>query len=228
YADTRSEHPDLHRWNADASADLGVPITTVCDGRTVIEANRAEKWLGNSRFCPASRLLKLEPTLDWLQKNSDPHTDILYVGIGWSETHRIPGSRAGWLPWRAEYPMAAAPWMDHADLVAAARSRGLVIPELYRRGFPRNNCFGACVKAGAGQWLQVLREFPDVFWKYAAEEEAFRSDNGNAATYLTEVVDGVTLPLPLHELARRAAERPEQIEVFAFDWGGCGCMEAAS
>ena len=54
FADVKIEDSDLYRFNADASARLGIPITPVCDGRTPFELFTQRSYLGNSRIASCS------------------------------------------------------------------------------------------------------------------------------------------------------------------------------
>lgn len=98
FADTRAEDEDLHRWNRDAAAQLGMPLATVADGkkRDPWQVFEEAGWIGNTRLAQCSHDLKQTPTRDWLAKTADPANTVLYLGVDWSETHRIPGIVAGY------------------------------------------------------------------------------------------------------------------------------------
>lgn len=226
FADTRAEHPDLYRFNREASELIGVPITRVCDGRTPIEANRDRKYLGNSLLAPCSALLKQIPCRNWLKENSDPETDVLYVGIDWSEPARIPGVVKGWQPWTVEFPLMDPPLRDKRGWIEEVRRLGVEEPEMYKLGYSHNNCYGGCVRGGVAYWAHTLKTFPDVFAEHEQAEAEFRTDAGDSATRLTETRDGVKRPLPLIQLRRRIESADaDATELFdPYDWGGCGCF----
>jgi hypothetical protein len=96
FADTKYEDEDLYRWNDEASAQLGVPLTVVADGRTPWEVFHDKRYIGNTRIAPCSELLKAVPCADWLAKKADPASTTIYMGIDWSETHRVPAIRSGY------------------------------------------------------------------------------------------------------------------------------------
>ncbi|MFE7237232.1 hypothetical protein [Streptomyces sp. NPDC057580] len=96
FGDTLIEDEDLYAFNTQAAAHLGVPITRVADGRTPWELFEDKRWLGNSRIAQCSLDLKQRPCRIWLSENADPADTILYLGIDWSETHRIRAIRIGY------------------------------------------------------------------------------------------------------------------------------------
>lgn len=60
FADTLIEDEDLYRFLEEASADVGVPVTRVADGRTPWEVFRDNRFIANSRVDICSRVLKRE------------------------------------------------------------------------------------------------------------------------------------------------------------------------
>jgi hypothetical protein len=225
FADTLVEDEDLYRFNDDASADIGAPITRVADGRTPWQVFEDERFIGNSRIAPCSKLLKQEVCRRWLKQNADPGDTVLYVGIDWTETERLPGIQHGWAPWRIEAPLCEPPYMDKDDWKDACRLAGFEPPRLYSFGFPHNNCGGACVRGGQAQWKRLLEVFPDRFAANEAAEQRLRERLGTSATILRDRTGGTTKPLSLAELRRRVEAAPTQGDLLdSEDWGGCGCM----
>ncbi len=54
-------------------------------------------------------------------------------------------------------------------------SAGIEVPEMYKLGYPNNNCIG-CVKGGKAYWNKIRWDFPDTFKEMAqAEREAGHS-----------------------------------------------------
>src|SRR5689334_878774 len=94
----------------------------------------------------------------------------VYVGIDWSELHRLSAIERGWAPYTVEAPMTEPPYLDKAQMVAACEAAGIEVPRLYRAGFPHNNCGGFCVRAGQAQMELLLREHPERY-AYAEEQE---------------------------------------------------------
>ncbi|MFI7073633.1 hypothetical protein [Micromonospora sediminicola] len=224
FADTLAEDPDLHRFLDQAAADIGVPVTRVCDGRTPEQVDVDRRWLSNARVAQCSLELKVKPCRQWLEANCDPASTVLYVGIDWSEQHRVPGVVKGWAPWRVEFPLTEPPWIDKRQVEADLRARGIEMPRLNRLGFPHNNCGGACVRGGQAQWVQLLRTFPERYAAKETHEQRMRAELGADVSILKDRSGGETRPLTLTVLRERV-QNPAQGDLFDdFDWGGCGCL----
>ncbi|MEE6264962.1 hypothetical protein ACJ6WD_09490 [Streptomyces sp. VTCC 41912] len=98
FANTRAEDDDLHRFLKESTGYLGMPIDEVSDPqqRNPFDVFFDEGFLGNSRLAPCSKLLKQLPARLRLEERFDPADTIVYVGIKWDETHRIPGILSGY------------------------------------------------------------------------------------------------------------------------------------
>ncbi|MBZ6303262.1 hypothetical protein [Streptomyces olivaceus] len=228
FADTLIEDEDLYTFNEQASAQLGVPITRVADGRDPWQVFEDKRWLGNTQLAHCALELKLKMCRDWLATNDQLTfaNTVLYIGLDWSEPDRIPGNRASWQPWRAEYPLTEPPYRDKDQLRAEARAAGLIDPRLYRLGFAHNNCGGMCIKGGQAQWARLLKLFPERYARAEAAEEKMRRLLGKDVSILRDRRGGTTKPLTLAALRRRIEEQPEQLDLF--DEGGCGCFTSTS
>ena len=100
--------------------------------------------------------------------------------------------------------MCDEPHLSKQQMLDWARAEGLHPPRLYAEGFNHNTCFGVCVRAGQRQWLHLLQVAPERYLAAEAEEEKLRATLGDVAI-LKERRQGVSYPLPLRELRRRAA-----------------------
>lgn len=223
FADTNAEDEGLHAFNAEASAQLGVPITRVADGRDPWQVFEDKRWLGNTRIAQCSMELKLKPCRDWLNANARNFADTtLYVGIDWTETERLPAIVKGWAPWTVDAPLTRPPYRDKRQLLDEARAAGLPVPRLYDLGFAHNNCGGGCVKGGQAQWVRLLRVFPERYARAEAAEAKMRALLGKDVSILRDRTGGATRPLTLAALRQRIEEQPDQLDLF--DEGGCGCF----
>lgn len=128
FADVLGEDEDNYRFLRDAADDVGGTLVWLKEGRTIWEVFRDERFLGNSRLAPCSKILKQKPARKWLDENCDPADTTVYVGIDWSEGHRMKAVLKNYLPFNVEAPMLAAPWLEKRDVLKLMRDRGLEPP----------------------------------------------------------------------------------------------------
>lgn len=222
FTDTNGEDADLHRFLAEAAADLAVPLVTLDnDGRTIWDVFRKERMIANTRVSLCSRALKQEPARRWIDENAPGA--IIVMGIAWTEEHRAGPVRRNWAPHHVAFPLIDYPAADVDGMLAQA---GIAEPRLYSQGFAHNNCAGACVRAGQGQWAHLLRVNPARYAEEEAQEEAFRAETGKDVAILRDRRGGTTKPLTLRALRTRVEGAPETVDMD--DIGGCGCMAEVS
>lgn len=221
FTDTLIEDEDLYRFLDDASAQLGVELIRLADGRTPFEVYKDVRLLGNSRIAPCSRLLKQVPARNWVKENCDPETDVLYVGIDWMEAHRIEPVRKAWLPYRVEFPLAEKPLLAKHQYMEMAREVGLKPPRLYDMGASHNNCGGFCCRAGQAQFKWLAVNFPERYAEAEYQEENIRQYLMADVSFLKDRTGGETKPLTLVQLRERM-NKGDQLDMF--DIGGCGCF----
>jgi len=224
FTDVLGEDEDTYRFIKDAAANLGCPLVTVTDGRTIWDVFKDRRFLGNSRQANCSTELKQKPARAWLDANTDPDDTTIVIGIDWTETHRLPAIEQGYLPYRVAFPMTEQPWVDKAHMIAWATREGLTPPRLYALGFSHNNCGGGCVRAGQAQFRHLLEVMPDRFAEWETNEAEMQDFLGKDVAILSESVGGLKRLLPLTVLRERAESQPFLID--EFDWGGCGCFTA--
>jgi len=219
FADTRMEDDDLYRFNREASEHLGVPLTVISDGRTPWGVFRDEAFIGNSRVDMCSRILKRDLLDRWHREHCLELTTTLYVGIDWTEEHRLLRLRRRKPEWRFEAPMCEAPLWDKCQMLDELRKVGIAPPLLYGLGFPHNNCGGFCIKAGQAHFAHLLRVLPERFAFHEAQEQSLRQTLGDVAI-LRDRRGGKVMPLTLRQLRERIAAGEE---FDRYEWGGCGC-----
>lgn len=222
FADTNGEDPDLYRFLHEAAEDIGSPLVVLDnDGKTIWDAFREARMIGNTRLSVCSRMLKQKPCRDWLEANTDPTETTVVVGIDWTESHRLPAIERNWAPWLTVAPLAEPGAYTKRDIDRLLAEAGIELPVMYTQGFAHNNCAGACVRAGQGQWARLLAVNPARYAAEEAQEEALREHLGKDVAILRDRRNGETKPLTLRALRERA-ENNGQIDLF--DIGGCGCM----
>lgn len=71
------------------------------------------------------------------------------------------------------------------DCLSIVNTKGIEIPEMYKLGYPNNNCIG-CVKGGKGYWNKIRSDFPDYF-NQMVELERYIGRSCINGTYLDEL-----------------------------------------
>lgn len=216
------EDEDTYRFINDAAANIGSELVILKDGRDIWEVFKDHNFLGNSRIAHCSFDLKQKPARRWLKENSSPENTIVYVGIDWTEVHRLPAIVKNYKPWIAKAPLTEPPYIDKQEWIELAKKEGLRTPRLYDLGFAHNNCGGGCVRAGQGQFKKLYEIMPERFKVWEEKEQEVREHIGKDVSILTEVVKGEKRPLLLSELRRRIEDQPMIVD--DYDIGGCGCF----
>ena len=140
FADTMSEDEDTYRFLPEAAANIGAPLVRLADGRTIWEVFRDERFLGNSRIDPCSRILKREIMDDWIKTNAPDSIQVF--GFDWHEAHRLERMRQIRPDLRIEAPLLDKPLLMKSQILAMLRGEGITPPRLYAMGFDHNNCGG--------------------------------------------------------------------------------------
>jgi 3'-phosphoadenosine 5'-phosphosulfate sulfotransferase (PAPS reductase)/FAD synthetase len=232
FADTKMEDEDLYRFLQQASDNVGVPLTTIADGRTPWEVFQDQSFLGNTRVDPCSLVLKRNLLGKWLKHHCDPKTTICYVGIDWTEAHRFDGKngkhglkqRKEQEGWTYAAPLCERPLISKSQMLQQLVCEGIAPPRLYKLGFPHNNCGGFCCKAGHAQFAHLLATMPERYAYHEQKERETMEAIGNDRTILRDRRGGVTRPMSLTTFRQRIETgdyAPRELE--AFEWGGCGC-----
>jgi hypothetical protein len=217
------EDEDTYRFIDDALKNIGGgTYVYLNEGRDIWTLFSEQNFLGNSRVANCSKILKQRPARKWLKENADPADSIIYVGIDWSEIHRMGAIVKNYLPYKAEAPLTEPPYYDKNQLIEWANNEGLKTPRLYDLGFAHNNCGGGCVRAGQGQFKKLLDVMPDRFAVWEQKEQEMRDQTGKDISILREMVNGIRQPLPLTVLRERAQDQPFLID--ELDLGACGCF----
>jgi 3'-phosphoadenosine 5'-phosphosulfate sulfotransferase (PAPS reductase)/FAD synthetase len=227
FADTLMEDADNYRFLDQAAANVGGELVRLCEGRTPWQVYFDERFLGNHRVDPCSKILKRQIIDRWLRDQCDPADTIVYVGIDWTEEHRytrLAAQRAASGGWRYEAPLCDPPYLSKAAVLAWLQREGIQPPRLYAMGFPHANCGGFCVKAGIGHFANLLRVMPERYAYHEQQEQAIRVHLGrDDITILRDRTGGTSTPLTLRELRQRVqSENAGQLDLL--EWGGCGCF----
>jgi len=224
FTDTKIEDADLYRFLRETSEKFGVELVWLADGRDPWQVFRDVKWIGNSRIAQCSHLLKQKVAREWIESNFKPDEVMLYVGIDWTEIHRLPGIKKHWAPYNIEAPMCEPPYQDKHEMFRMLRKAGVRKPRLYELGFSHNNCGGFCVRAGQAHFINLLREKRDLYLYHEAKEMEMQEYLGRTdVSILTRTVKGVEYPLTLRQL-REEWDSGLRNQIDMLEIGGCGCF----
>lgn len=218
FCDTLMEDEDTYRFLDDAAQRLALPVTRIADGRTPWQVFYDERFLGNTRADPCSKILKRQLARKWVEAHM-PDGGIIVLGLDACELQRIPRVQQAWKPYQVVLPLLWSPPMDKDLCRALIRRSGLQEPRLYALGFPHNNCGGFCVKGGQAHFAHLLTTLPDRYAWHEAQESALRAALGKDVAILRDRRGGKTRPLTLTQLRTHPLSARQKL-----DWGGCGCF----
>lgn len=223
FSDVSMEDEDNYRFLREAAADIiGAELVIVKDGRNIWDVFKDDRFLGNTRLANCSKFLKQKPAREWLDANCDPTNTAIYVGIDWTETHRVPAVKKGYLPFTASAPLCDPPYLTKEQILADLRSRGIEPPRLYAMGFAHANCGGGCVRAGQGQFAHLLEVMPERYAWWEAQEQGVREHLNKDVAILRDRRGGTLTPLTLTAFRERHEAKPDLTD--RDDIGGCGCF----
>lgn len=218
FADTKEEDADTYRFIREGADALGAELVTVADGRNIWQVFRDERFLGNSRVDPCSRILKRSLIDRWVRENAPESVPV----IGYTVCEPVR-----WERYKAHKPRARAPLMEAPTLRAeevpieyAELYPNIRPPRLYLLGAKHNNCGGGCVKAGQKHFAWLLRALPETYARWEREEAALRDLLGDVSI-LKDRRGGQTRTLSLTQFR-------EQTEAGCVPVGNgeaCRCMD---
>ena len=228
FTDTQIESPDLYRfvrevrdkrrqWWSWRKKDR---VHIIADGRDPWQVFRDEKFIGNTRIDPCSKILKRNLARKWVEANCPPDS-IICLGITWDEEHRLEAVKQRWAPYEVRAPLCESPFLFKEDILAEVEAAGHKRSAAYDLGFPHDNCGGFCCKAGQGQFALLWKERPEVYLHHEDEEQRTIKEIGKNVAILRDRRGGKTRPMTLREFRQRL-EAGKKHDLF--EWGGCGCF----
>jgi 3'-phosphoadenosine 5'-phosphosulfate sulfotransferase (PAPS reductase)/FAD synthetase len=224
FTDTLIEDEDLYRFLRETSEQFGCELVWLKDGRDPWQVFKDVRWIGNSRIAQCSHLLKQKVAENWIKAHFQPEEVTLYVGIDWTEIHRLAAIVKHWSPYTVKAPMTEAPYLDKEDMKRLLKADGIKVPRLYEMGFSHNNCGGFCVRAGQGHFINLLKQKRELYLYHEQKEQEMREYLGrDDVSILTRTVNGKEQTLTLRQL-REEYENGLGKQIDMFDIGGCGCF----
>jgi 3'-phosphoadenosine 5'-phosphosulfate sulfotransferase (PAPS reductase)/FAD synthetase len=221
FCDTLIEDPDLYRFLPEAAENVGGTLVRLQEGRTPWQVFFDERYLGNSRIDPCSKILKRQISEAWINANYSSSTAVRHVGIDWTEEHRVVRMRLRMDNWIVSAPLCEPPFVTKQRVIDHAKAEGLRIPRLYELGFDHNNCGGLCVKAGQAHFAHALQVIPEKYAEWEQKEQDFIKFIGKPVSILKDRRGGKSIPMTMREFRERLSAGWE------FDrqeYGGCSCF----
>lgn len=224
FADTSWEDDDLYRFLDDCMARWGGELVRYRDGRTPLEVAEDVQLIPNQKRAPCTRILKIEPFVRFLQTVTKPVT--VHLGLDWTELHRMEAPKRNYEAIdgvTVDFPLMWIPYEMHNYFDVIRQDWGIETPQLYKMGFPHNNCGGRCVKQGMREWKRLQMHMPERFNEVRDWEQAQRAKGGARAQYaITRDQSGRTVtPITLAEL--ESSWQPEPNQPVQEDMFSCFC-----
>ena len=219
-ADTKMEDEDAYRFGSDVSNFLGCEWIVVADGRTPFEVFKDERFMGNTRKDPCSKILKRKLLKKTVKQMFKPDQVNVHLGIDYSECHRM-----------IDVVEKSAPYIYRSTLIEDGRiihksfseQFGIKRPRLYDWGLGHNNCGGFCVKAGLGHYKALFNANPDRYKEFEEKELEVYVHIGGTYPFLKKQTKGVKERLTLKDYRLRFLETNLVTEEESLEFGGCGC-----
>lgn len=222
FADTFIEDEDLYRFLKDIENYFNLYITVLSDGRTPWQLFFEKKFLGNSQVDLCSRILKRDLLRTYIRNNYKPEECVVYLGIDWTEEHRIIRAAKFNQPYIYKAPLCDKPLLQKEQLLDLLENECKIRrPKLYCLGFKHNNCGGFCIKSGQAQFELLLRKLPERYKYHEDMEQKIIKHIGKKVTILRRRKRNImTYRISLKEFREHLESKGN------FDkneWGGCGC-----
>ena len=155
---TGNELPQMLAHWANLEAMLGKPLIRLSGGHTLLSLIRDMRMLPNFRARWCTRVLKIEPTIEFMESLSPD--SVLYVGLRADEEDRegIFGTDIG-----IDFPMRRWGWGE-SDVWKYLTDRGVKIPN-------RSDC-AFCYGQRLGEWYALWKKHPNTYEIGVALEDA--------------------------------------------------------
>lgn len=180
YTDPGSEHPDNARFLADLEVWFGRPITRLKSTRyaDTWQVWRERRYLNGPTGALCTAELKKKPRFAF------QHPDDVQV-FGYTDDRRDRDRAARFAEQNpgvdCRFPLIENN-LNRADCLALFERHVGPLQEMYRLGYPNNNCI-PCVNGGLGYFNSIRRDFPEAFDRMARLEREYgyalhREDDG--------------------------------------------------
>lgn len=186
YCRVAEESPDNLRFLNEFVDATGIDVKIIGDEKhncSIFDVFRARKFIKGQTGAPCTMVLKKD-----VRKAYQRHDDVQIFGYTSEEMNRVDRFIDSNNEVDADFILVDSN-ISKRDCMDWFQSMGFTMPEMYRLGYPNNNCIG-CVKGGMGYWNHIRKDFPDQFIKMANLEReighAINKDK-NGPVYLDEL-----------------------------------------
>lgn len=198
-------------------------LVWIAEGRDPWDVFEDERFIGNSRIDPCSKILKRQFLDSYVTDHFDPDNAIQYFGLDANELDRFNNlrKRRAESGWKIDAPLLWHKPIFKEFIERDLKAIGIAQPRLYDEGFQHGNCGGLCVKAGHAQFKTLLAKRPDRYRYHEGREQKVLVQLGrNDVGIMRDRSCGVSKPLTMAAFRARVEGG---CEFDLFDWGGCGC-----
>lgn len=175
YIEAGNFHPDNLRFKADCEKWYNRPIRTVYNSsgyENQIDVVIKTRYVNGPNGARCTQELKKRPRIETEAMLNKEDKTVINQIFGF-EYNRREVNRA--IRFLEQYPEANALFplidkgMDKDACAGYLINAGIEIPEMYKMGYPNNNCIG-CIKGGKGYWNKIRKDFPAHFHAMASAE----------------------------------------------------------
>lgn len=165
YCDTRSEHPDNHRFLRDCEQWYGHQIEIIGSDEyhDIWDVFEKTRWIVGVNGARCTAELKKR-----VRRAYERPDDLQVFGFDASEEARAKRFREQNIEVNLLTPLIDC-GLSKADCGQIVMRAGIELPMMYRLGYRNSNCVG-CPKGQQGYWNKIRRDFPSVFARMARTE----------------------------------------------------------
>lgn len=220
FADTLMEDEDLYRFIDECVAYLGCEFERICEGRTPFQVFKDERFMGNSRKDPCSKILKRNFLNKKIKNDYQPDEVHVHLGIDYSESHRLSEVESRMIPYVYRSTLIEDGLIIHKSY---SEQFGIRSPRLYGWGLGHNNCRGFCIKAGLGHFKALYIASKETYLEFEREELLVYGTIGKKFPFLKIQRNKVIRFITLREYRLEFLEKDDVTYDESIEFGGCGC-----
>lgn len=230
FADTNGEDDTLYaalRYMKDVALKECEFVWLTNDGKTIWDVFCEHKIMRlQGGGCKAAFVLKHRALDAYADSTFAPGTVVRVSGLDRTEDDRIMRFDARIPHYKTWHPLSERPYLSACQKISEMERLGYPSQHLYEKGYPHNNCGGACILAGASQWAGLLQDNRERFLYAEREEQRFldvlRNSGREEFTVLKDRRGGTTKNMTLKDFRERV-ESGDTKGLRDFR-STCGCM----